>query len=200
MKRKRVTVFLFVVYLALVVVTVNSTNAAVLTVSTTVENVDHLTIYGNHPLSIEPGKTWTTGKKYVGDFENWWMYDLTIKETEDLNGDDRVTVSGIIQHLVHPPKCEQVGAGLPINVALEFDADGKSGLIVVIPSPNPVRYSHPIDHWDVFSRSITASVTGPVAQDIISYNFTLDVRHVPEPATICLLGLGGLLLRTRKRN
>ena len=77
--------------------------------------------------------------------------------------------------------------------------------LVVVPTTTyrPFVGDPPVNDVEIFS--------GQLAEEIIAYTFTgaagdigsgsvLGVQNVPEPATLCLLGLGGLgLLRRRKR-
>ena len=73
-----------------------------------------------------------------------------------------------------------------LNASLEYFVDGSSL------GPMDVTGNYAGEPWIGVNSSL--SLSSPAGQGINSYELTMDVEYVPEPATLLLLGLAAVLL------
>lgn len=150
-----------------------------------------ITLSGTQIMQDEIISLYTVG----GEFWNW---QLALVLDDDI--DDEIYLTSILQHkhLEHPPQDKTIGTQFSTSLTALAE-DAIVGTPLMIPGSS-VLFPHG-DHTDRFYNNkltINIDTTFPDIDDIMTWSYTIVGEHTPEPATICLLGLGGLILRRRK--
>ena len=110
----------------------------------------------------------------------FWFLSLTVTEGDDgglIGPDDKVTVSGTIQHRKSPTGHGD-GAGLPIPFSMSIDAGGP-----LAGAAGPIVKVHGA-HTDTLTGSLTGISIGIIQREFSSYEFNVDVRHCSSPCPI----------------
>ena len=110
----------------------------------------------------------------------FWFLSLTVTEGDDgaiIGPDDKVTVSGTIQHLKSPTGHGD-GAGLPIAFSMSIDAGGP-----LAAGAGPIIKSHGA-HTNTLTGALTGIAVGIFQREFSSYEFNVDVRHCSSPCPI----------------
>lgn len=132
--------------------------------------------------------------------DGFWSFGFTLSLNATLN--DEINLVRSLQHVTQPHPGIDNGLGGSYNpVAISINAqnfkDGENTINL------PVVFTMHGAHNDVFfNERLTFTVAqGLFINDIITWQYTLEARHVPEPATLLLLGTGltGVVFKARKR-
>ena len=149
--------------------------------------------------------------------EHEWLFDygssvLSLTEVYKLDAKDRVIFTGTTDSdpMIHISKeITNDNAVAWTSYELSLDESGDAVFdYTVTPTSN---WYTVVDTSDTMNLTFSAPVAVPVGETVTLdfdinipttewFGFTLTQRAIPEPTTICLLGLGGLaLLRKRRR-
>ncbi|MBI4889406.1 MAG: PEP-CTERM sorting domain-containing protein [Acidobacteria bacterium] len=117
----------------------------------------------------------------------FWFLQLTVVEGQSFFNNDVVTVTGTVQHLKSPTGHGD-GPGFAIPFTMTINASGPLNDAFLAGKAHG-------GHSDSASGALSGISTpyNLIAYQFSSYDFNIDVRHVPEPAGLGALGLGLLL-------
>lgn len=165
----------------------------------TADGERHLTITGSHgPIKVDDTHNYGPSVTESG----FWNYTINIYEKDKPDGyNDTLAIDAQIQHIKSPhstPCNDRDGIGDPIELKgkLAVNADDAEGdpPNVVVRDAESAKAEHG-KHRDLLNASIFARVetSGWATDDITSYSFTLDVKHIfdPDPNTTIKNGYKG---------
>ena len=123
---------------------------------------------------IEIDHTWGTGSYDLAGYSEL-LFDVYVSSSDLLPG-----LVGIWDAAWFPPDSWQAASNLPVvgqwtTVSFDVSLREQTGLTQI---------------WALVFEAMPSPTEGTIYMD--------NLRVVPEPATLCLLGIGGLLLRRRK--
>lgn len=122
-----------------------------------------------------------------------WNINLVL--TLDNNGDgDSVLLNGSIFHVRHPAPEPPGGPSTPVNIASSIIASNDPPL-----SLNFTQRTLPhAEHWDKYTQQGTWARVG---NQLESWSISITGSHAltPAPASLALIGLGGLIGAARRR-